>query len=785
MRASAAFLTAMTLLGSVARVGAEEVRVVSGEHSKFSRVVLTFAAPIEWSLRRDGQSARIALSRDGFDIDLSTVFSRIPRGRILSIRYEEAASAIDIETGCDCDIKLFSAGRNTLAIDVAGEPMSAIALRPRPRQSPSDPAPNTEPATKAQATVATAQNSGETDLSASETTSQPTPVTPQAAPTPVALPPLQPTRAAATPVELPKVRHVPLPDWSVVALEQQLLRQLARAASDDVLTLSPDGNGPQLQVGPTGPANPNEPEIPPQVNIETIFDRSLNALRPGSDADDPRCLASENFAFSYHSDDANPSGRIAVARTALFDDLGTLQQAGVVELAEVYLSLGFGTEVVALLDGFGIDSDQSEFFRDVAHILDDLPATPNALQGQLGCDGPAALWAVLAVADKAPLNGVNLSGVEQSFSAMSAHLRRLLGPKLIEKLQAAGHYDAAETVRNAAQRLPGEPAPALERLRAGQSTERGDLAGAESILTGLTEHNNEVTSVALADLLRNRLDSGAPVTSDMITLAEAYLFEDRGSDVADRFRFLIPWAMASRGNLLEAFDFMSHNPIQNTNQTSDALMDRLFGLLSTKIADGAFAETVFRLGLHGETAMLSPDTAAAFASRLSSLKFFTQAKEALDPFHQSRNSAIRLARASLALETGDPSLALALIAGQEGEEFAALRNEAELRLTGIAARSPQPSSDVKPANPTPDTRMAPNSSVGGTANTDIDPTDVVIADALTGAAVDVTPLPTTAQPRRVRSEPPTLRETAAQLDASRDLRARVQQILDAEITPEL
>ncbi len=102
--------------------GAEDVRIRSGEHAGFSRIVLEFGERPPWSLRLGDRRATVLLGPGDRRLDAKDVFARIPRTRIRAVT--ATAEGLELELGCDCAVTAFEVRRAALAIDVADAPGS-------------------------------------------------------------------------------------------------------------------------------------------------------------------------------------------------------------------------------------------------------------------------------------------------------------------------------------------------------------------------------------------------------------------------------------------------------------------------------------------------------------------------------------------------------------------------------------------------------------------------------------------------------------------------------------
>ncbi|WP_299843505.1 hypothetical protein [uncultured Jannaschia sp.] len=107
---------------------AEPVRVRSGEHDTFSRLVFPSGEPLEWTIERPwAGEARIAFAPSP-DLDLAEIFLRIPRTRLRDVT--QAPEAVILDLGCNCPVEVSQIGSGHIVIDVVdGGP---LPKRPAP-----------------------------------------------------------------------------------------------------------------------------------------------------------------------------------------------------------------------------------------------------------------------------------------------------------------------------------------------------------------------------------------------------------------------------------------------------------------------------------------------------------------------------------------------------------------------------------------------------------------------------------------------------------------------------
>ena len=138
------------------------------------------------------------------------------------------------------------------------------------------------------------------------------------------------------------------------------------------------------------------------------------------------------------------------------------------------LFLGFGAEARGLIRAFPNDLPDKEIWESLAHIMDDEPNPKPVFHGMEECDTAAALWATLADPDARPNEELGKSAVLRSFSALPPHLRRLLGPKLVDRFLAAEDISTATALRDAVLRAPGDAGPEVILMQAAMARAAGE-----------------------------------------------------------------------------------------------------------------------------------------------------------------------------------------------------------------------------------------------------------------------------------------------------------------------
>jgi len=675
----------------------ETIRLLSGEHQSFTRLVLVLDRPSGWQLGRTADGYGLKLARNGIRVDLTRAFELIPRMRVTSLSYDAGTRRLDIASTCDCHVQGFQIGDRTIVVDVtdgaapAGHPFDqALAPPVLPPAPPSAPRPAIRLTDGAFPPLLAEDMRRRYDLR-------------------ITVPSLEaPVRIsgageaarpdAPSPTETEAFRAAEQ-RRRVARIEAELLRQLARAGSQGMVRPNPEFRAAN--------STPNAPEAAaptgrqPATNVDAItgVDRAApEAPEPAEDAREA-CLEPDLFAFLAHEAQKEPHQLIADARLALLREFDRPDTGAASDLTRAYLYLGFGAEARQVIDAYLASDPQAGLYTALAAALDDTPdlAGPG-LTGQVGCPGPVSFWAMLAGPVPAVLDEATRRATTAAASDLPLHLRRWVVPRLAQRLLAHGHDELAAALRDSLDRVEGEHGTGYLMLQAALA-ERGDIAAggagtpsnhsraaAETILEQVAESNDAEAPEALVDIIRLREARGQVPPPERFDLAEALIFEHRGTAVARALRIAIAPAYARDGAFDEAFDHLDAAATQAPDQAAGTdegdLLARARSAVALRLAENAsdeiFLRTMFDPARAGRGAAVSPDATFALAARLLALGFPEQAlaqSETLPP-----ESGFRLMRVRALLALGRDERALAALAGLQGAESDALRGEILARL---------------------------------------------------------------------------------------------------------
>lgn len=649
------------LLAPMPAATSEPVRVRSGEHTDFSRLVLEFPERPAWIVEQDGSLVALTFMPGAWSFDTRDVFRLIPRGRIRDV-FQGKDDTISIELGCDCAIDVFPVRESAVAIDVGDGPpgISLAGIRltvgedgpdlPEPLVGSMGPGPFVGPPL-------------------------PQPISSGGMPRQIVEPPSPGEPGSTHPhteasLDTPPSRdgvNPPQAHHDESRLTRALSQEIGRAASMGILeTLRP--------------ARQAEPTAGPDTLTDTTTGMPGLLLRspesPGtslSDAlperiDTMRCPAREALDVgSWFPAEVEPGDALAIARSNLFDELDRTDVQAAVELARLYIAFGFGAEAANVLTELAPDHPDKEYLAPLAALIDG--AEGDAGIGPLrDCPGRAQLWALLAGPKSVPKDP---EAVLVALSELPLHLRRLLAPRVATAFADHGETAAAESARQLVARAAGPHGSAVEIWEARDGAAEG-RPGAKRMLADLARGGSPVSAEALASLLELNLEANRPSGEQFLELAEARAYELRGSDLGHRLSAAVVRARLADGEFGAAFERLKAYRDLLPTELNSALSNDFYLFLANGGEEGDLLR--YAAGaLESDIDAPQPDTALRLAERLLDLGFASLASRYLRSIPDSPAARVLLARA--ALVSGDASAALSFVQDVADDRATAIRAE--------------------------------------------------------------------------------------------------------------
>jgi hypothetical protein len=497
--------------------------------------------------------------------------------------------------------------------------------------------------------------------------------------------PTPPPRTSVVPL-LPAARS-----QRVIEAESSLLSALSRAASQGLINADLPSSEQILQqvetLRKTEDEAPVEPQLPetveetlPHVRVETAFERGnrsqlwLQELT----GDGNTCLPGRLFDIENWGRPPTQGAGMAGYRNNLVGEFDTALPEGVEKLAKYYVYLTFGAEAKSTLKQFATYVEDGDLLYAMADIMDDGQAqNPGRLAGQTSCEGPVAMWSVLAMPELNKGDVVNKSEVLREFSALPVHLRRHLGPQLSEKFISVGDVKTATYLRNAILRAPGDSGSGLDYLEAQLDLSNGEDVDAAARLNAIVSENGTLAPDALIRLIDTQVDAGLPMSRDTVRSAEALAFEHRDGPLGGELRRVTARGLIYTNQYSKALDLLVQ--VESDSLIDPARVRELRSEVYDNLArNGDDVEFLRRIlpDLNKIAFQIESTTARrVVARRLIDLGFPTEARPFLTGASDNPDREERLLFSEVARLEGKPQVALGYLAGLDGDEIEALRAE--------------------------------------------------------------------------------------------------------------
>ncbi len=617
----------LLLMGNLLSAQDAAIRVKSGEHPGFTRLVMKLPEGSGWQLHQLAGRARILLEGGSQGFDLTTVFSRISRQRIGDVSTDDTDGALVLDLRCACDVSAFVEAGQFLVIDVkdARRPGSAPTLFPlvgaqRPYRfeglapaMPAFPLPVDE---------GRRQKAAPVTLARPETLRSPVP-----APSAKRVSGTTGARDPAPP---------PLADLLRKA-ESRMLDHIDLAARQGILESNPATEpGPKAVVGISGR---DTQESANTGALGVAFETATGAALAGSpearhDQVPGRCTAGEIADFGQDADGSSFAGSVADWRAAILQDPGGFQDAALLSLAEQYIRFGFGAEARSVLTLMQQPSRRAAYLGDIAHILERGPLPDGSrFAGLQKCADPSALWAALAEGNLA--EDADRTAILDAFSRWPMHLKLHLGQDLSELFLAAGAQEDAGTIMRLVRRTEhGDWA--MKETEASLAEASGDAGQAQRLRYEVIGAGREAGVPGMLELVESARTNNRPLHPDIPGILGSYAFQLRDTEFEAALLRAEAMARSMTGDLQGAREVLAGIKTDFTGTEYAGALDPVVQIATEMADDVDFLRMAFFLG-ENDLALLSPSTRAQLTRRLAKLGFPDVPDDETDPVKTDRS----------------------------------------------------------------------------------------------------------------------------------------------------
>lgn len=640
---------------------AAPVQVKAGEHNGFTRIVIDYGKAVQWQVGRTEDGYELRIDGDQPEYDFSESFKIIGTSRLVSLWADPAIGAMRIGVACPCHAIPFEFREGIIVIDLRnGPPPKGSSfedpLPALPAESPKPAAPIPLPP-QDQASAYDWQQSVIAELSGRQVTPAPQPIPPE-------------TKQ----------------ERALDRLRETLISQISEGASQGLIEIAPL----KLPKPETPPPSATEKpvskavELPPEDPSDET-DPSFSALRLGLGelpalsihtgapehhnlgAKGETCLESDVLDVAAWRGDAPVADEMQRTNQNIIGEFDKIDPEALKTAIQFYLSVGFGAEAKQLMKAFPDALPQRPMWQAMADLVDGAAESHDFFRGQMGCDGAAALWAVLENNQIAKGDFVNRDAIYLAFSDLPIELRRALGPRLIDRFLAIGDEASVTKLRAVILRGPGEAGPEVTLMDAAIDMHGNQPAAAEAKLQSMIGEPGPSSGDALVALIEAKVAQNLSVEKELVDILEAMVQERDETAQAAPTQRALALAQAASGNFLQAF---------KAAETQPDLEQTIWRLLSRLGTDDAVLTH----------AVLASDRTPPKVDRETSLRLVTRLyelglPEAARRWVQDDAGIDPLLLAKIDLARADATEALRLLAGQDSPDALAVRATA-LQILG-------------------------------------------------------------------------------------------------------
>ena len=516
---------------------AEVVKVTSGDHGDFTRIVIAYAGPTDWRMGRTADGYELRLPEGSPQYDLSTVFDLIGRDRLAAIWADPDSGALHFGIACACFAIPFDFRPGKVVVDIRnGTPPKGSSFE-EPLAGGVAPALAAKPAIRP---VGRPQAGG-SELVYDWTSDLATlPKGPSVLP------------GSELGQDLSRPKDVKL---DLAPLRQSLIEQLGRGASQGIVDMAK----PKAEVATA--SDDGNPSVEIRIGeAPNLVVRQKGEKGAPLSAEGMACIPDDKLNMATWAEATPFSQQFGPALSGLTGEFDRPVPDAVRKAVQFYLSIGFGAEARSILRAFPTEQADEAIWQSMARILDDEPDPAPVFAGMAACDTTAALWAILADPAVLSVGQVEKAAILRGFSALPIHLRQQLGPTLVDRFLAMKDFATATALRDAVLRGTADPGPDIEMMEAAIEKASGSPAASQARLEDLTAQSGPTTPDALVALIIQRAETGQDVSFDQVQAMEGYAKEHEGSEDLDKFHLALTLAYGASGDFAKAFAQLPDTP---------------------------------------------------------------------------------------------------------------------------------------------------------------------------------------------------------------------------------
>ncbi len=643
---------------------ADNVVVLSGDHEAFSRIVLHLPKRANWTLEGSKRFKELILSGREIEWDMSKVFSRISRKRVMDIKPLERSVGLTLDLNCDCEVDVSWYGVSMLVLDVKDPVLQnqniiqdqAYGSRNGLARHPKIPDVN--------------GSDEEYDF-----------FSPRA----VSVEVMKEVLNALPKIKSDKSSKV----WADEDIPRgTIMTALNRAASLGLLegqryseNVAGDFQEPlakRVVVSADDQVNRGLSSILENMTSYTTADAVLDISNHANEhsVGDSACISDDLVSIQKWGGEQSFSNQMGSARRKLGGQDRSSNREERLRLLRLYLYFGFGAEARQIVNDMGLPDLEASLYVAISRLVDGNAPETSILDWQAGCDGAVAILSVLSTRENQLHNGVNVDSIIRSLSNFPNHLRKMFATRLAEQFRHRDEIELAERFS----RFDGTSSGSGESQFSREST--GQDLTTEPGLTWLSiaSSNSDTYMQDILKSIEDRLNDNSNVPFEWVELVGSYAQEQRKSEIGAVIAHRYVRSLAASGQYGRAFYEASKLSNDLDGNALDITEDKIVSYTVRNADDVTFVKLMAYRD-DGNDMNISSLNENEVARRLLALGFPSEALHYLSEDADGTNhDARRLLRAKASLAIAKPDEAIELLHGMNGVEVERLRAEANARL---------------------------------------------------------------------------------------------------------
>ena len=555
--------------------------VETGEHSDFTRIVVSKPVSSSWSIKKLEKEFVLMIDEvDDFRID--NFFDKIPRSRIAEVFVDADESTLHLIMNCDCVAATSIWKEKFLVIDMA----EGIPLDTEPNQI----------APKIVQAIVKAPDGWDEQR---------------------AFPPLP--------------ENFPVPTNDISNLADVVAKGISLATSQGLL--SPSGKTLETSA-PIDFEDERRLHNNLRENISTSSSMTNLVARGSRDANGAKCLSAKLFDIESWASEGDFMGEISRKRSSVIGEFDQFDAVELIGLAKVYLHFGLGLEASGILGNLAYSSQEIEILKSLADVVQKKSGKSIIPIDQVSCSSSVSLWAFLSH----PVNNLqtqaNRNAILRSFNALPNPLKLVVAPPTIEKFLALGDQDAAAQILS---KFENGSASKKEALLSSTSIQvgRGDALSAFNKLNELVQSDARVDLDEFLEFVDLAIETKSEISKEAFELADILRFESRSSKFLPQLISAQVRAYQHEGKFDQAIALLDFEKGSFVDDELFNLRSRIVVAALDELSDKAVLSFIFDLGSDD----LTSETKLKVASKLIALGFPEFAKTYLkNRVPQSENS---------------------------------------------------------------------------------------------------------------------------------------------------